>query len=276
MKHITLLTCVSTILFLAGCINTETVIKVKKDGGGTLTEIVLLSNTVTEMIEGMASSFGADSTQGNKEEFNLLDEDKLKEDAKKMGEGVTFVSAEEIKTEKAAGYKAIFSFSDINKLKINQNPGENLPSKPGEEKTAEPEYISFEFKKGKVSTLKIKRPEPKEKESSTQKEIPEKTGADSAKVDDQTIEAMKNMFGGMRIAVLVEIEGEITKTNATHVDGNCITIMEMDFAKLMEIPEKLKEFAASNPRSVEDVQKMVKDVPGIKVDLNDEIVVKFK
>lgn len=276
MKYIKLLFCLSTILSFSGCIETETVINLKKDGSGTLTETVLVSSAVTEMIEGMASSFGADTTQEKKEEFNLLDEDKLKEDAKKMGEGVKFVSAEKMKIEKAAGYKAVFSFSDINKLQINQNPGENLPSKPGENKTAEPEYISFEFNKGKVSTLKIKRPEPKDKETSIKKDIPEKTGADSAKADDQAIEAMKNMFEGMRIAVLLEIEGEITKTNATHVDGKRITIMEMDFAKLMEIPEKLKEFAASNPSSVKEVQKLVKDVPGIKVDLNDEIVVKFK
>lgn len=276
MKYFKVLIGISILTCLIGCIDTETVIKVKKDGSGTLEETVLLSNAVSEMMQSMASSFGGDTTGANKEEFNLLDEDKLKESAKKMGEGVSFVSAEEYKTDKGKGYKAIFTFNDITKLRINQNPGDNVPSKPGDNKTAEPEYISFEFKKGKVSTLKIKCHETKEKEPSIKKETPEKASGDSAKVDDQAIEAMKNMFGGMRVAVSIEVDGEIVKTNATHADGNHITIMEMDFAKLMEMPERLKEFSVSNPSSVEEVKKMVKDIPGIKVDLNDEIVVKFK
>lgn len=276
MKYLKLLIYISTLIFFIGCIDTDTVIKVKKDGSGTLEETVVLSNTITEMMQSMMSSFGGDTSKNNKEEFNLLDEDKLKEDARKMGEGVSFVSAREYKTDKGKGYKALYAFNNINKLRVNQNPGENVPSKPGDSITAEPEYISFEFKKDKVSTLKIICPKTTTKKPSIKKEIPEKAGGDSAKVDEQSIKAAKEMFGGMRVAISVEVDGEIVKTNATHKEGKHITIMEMDFAKLMETPEKLKEFVELNPNSVELVKKLAKDIPGIKVDLNDEIIVKFK
>lgn len=91
MKHLKTKTSIYTVItlfiFLAGCIDTETIITVKKDGSGTVKETVLLSNAVTEMIQGITSSFGGDSSAGSSDGFNLLDEEKLKKSAKSMGDG---------------------------------------------------------------------------------------------------------------------------------------------------------------------------------------------
>ncbi len=270
-------------LFFSGCIDTETRIIVKKDGSGILKETVLMSNVVTEMVQGMASSFGGDSSAGSSDGFNLLDEKKLRKGAEKMGDGVSFVSAREHATDKSKGYKAVYAFKDISKLRINQNPADNVPSQPGGNKTAEPEYLSFTFDKGKVSTLTIKLPKSKEKKSPVKKETQttdkdklKRSICDSAIGDEKAMEEAKEMFSGMRVAISVELDGKIIKTNATHAEGNRITVMEMDFAKLLDVPEILQEFAELNPSSVETVKEMVKDVPGIRFDLNEEITVSFK
>ncbi len=287
MKNFKATTCIYTVItlfiFLAGCIDTETIITVKKDGSGTVKETVILSNAVTEMIQGISSSFGGDSSAGSSDGFNLLDEEKLKKSAKSMGEGVSFVSAKEYTTDKGKGYKANYAFRDISKLRVNQNPGNNVPSQPGSGKSAEPEYLSFAFEKGSVSSLKIRRPKIEEKMSSAKKEvsklkkdIPEKGSSDSTKNDEKAIETVKKMFGGMRIAISIEFDGKIVNTNATHAENSSITIMEMDFEKLLEAPETLQAFAESTPSTVEAVKELVKNVPGIKFDLNEEIVVTFK
>jgi hypothetical protein len=93
---------------------------------------------------------------------------------------------------------------------------------------------------------------------------------------EEALEQVKQMFEGMRVAMIIEIDGKLVKTNATHVDGNRITLMDMDFGKLLEAPEKFKMFAKINPKTVEDAKKLVKNVPGIKVDLNDKVEIKFK
>lgn len=276
MKYIKMMMCAIILFSFTGCIQSEIVIKLKKNGSGTIEETVLLGNAVHEMIDGMMSSFGGDSASGKKDDFALLDQKKLKKAASEMGEGVRLVSAEEYATDSAKGYKAVYSFKDINKVKINQNPGDNVPSKPGEKKSTKPEFLSFVFKKGDVATLKILHPEPKEKKVSQEKDTSESGADKSFAADEKAVEVVKQMFEGMRIAISIDLEGTIVETNATHVHDATITIMEMDFARLLDAPEKLAQFAKVNPGSVEDAKKLIKDIPGMKVDMNDEIVVKFK
>ena len=51
--------------------------------------------------------------------------------------------------------------------------------------------------------------------------------------------------------------------------------MSMDFGKLLADPEKFKAFADSGADSVEAAKKMMKDIPGIEVDLNPEVRIKM-
>jgi len=51
--------------------------------------------------------------------------------------------------------------------------------------------------------------------------------------------------------------------------------MEMDFGRLIEMPEYLKKFSRSKPQGLEEAMKLMKDIPGVKVDLNEEIFIKF-
>jgi len=87
---------------------------------------------------------------------------------------------------------------------------------------------------------------------------------------------MKELFGGMKISLAVEVMGAIVRTNATHREGSKITLMEMDFGKLFEHQENLKKFSAQKPDTIEDAKKMMKDIPGIKVELNKEVTIDFR
>ena len=87
---------------------------------------------------------------------------------------------------------------------------------------------------------------------------------------------MSQMFKGMRIAIAIEVEGAIVETNATHRKGSRVTLMEMDFDKLLENQEKFKLFAESKPETFEETKALMKDLPGIKVEMNPEVQIKFK
>jgi len=68
---------------LWGCLNVETTLRVKTDGSGILESTVLMNSQVREMMN--QSGLGT----GDKDRsLDLLDKEKLKRDAVKMGHGV--------------------------------------------------------------------------------------------------------------------------------------------------------------------------------------------
>ena len=74
MKKITLLlTFILLTFFIAGCLQVETTLKVKKDGSGTINEKVLFSKTFVNMIKEFAQAF-QDST--STEEFTIFSKKK--------------------------------------------------------------------------------------------------------------------------------------------------------------------------------------------------------
>ena len=86
----------------------------------------------------------------------------------------------------------------------------------------------------------------------------------------------QKMFKDMKIRVVITVQGAITETNATHREGNEVTLMEMDFNALLANPEKFQKLASANSRRFEDMKDIVKDMPGMKVDLNETLEIRFK
>jgi hypothetical protein len=227
--------------------------------------------------------------------FDLLDEKKLKEAASKMGTGVTFVSAKKLSTDKGEGYVATYAFTDINQLKIDQNrsdampdagglggpggpggPGLGAPGAPGgDEKKEKAEPITFQFKKGKIAELIVKSPEtgrdPKGAKSKDAKAEESAPGG-----EEMAAMMMQQMFKDMKMVVAVEVAGKVVKTNAEHVNGNRVTMMEMDFNKLMANPAKFKELTKANPKTVEETKALVKGIDGMKVETKPSVSIQFQ
>jgi hypothetical protein len=95
-----------------------------------------------------------------------------------------------------------------------------------------------------------------------------RTGAD--------MEQFREMMGGLKFSLTVEVRGNIVRTNATHQEGSRITVMELDFDKLLGNPEQIARLNRLQPKSFEDVRELFKDIPGMKVDLNRELTVTFE
>ena len=87
---------------------------------------------------------------------------------------------------------------------------------------------------------------------------------------------MKEMFNGMKITMDIELIGDVVETNATYQSGSRITMMELDFDKLLENPDKLEQMSQLQPETLEETKKLMKDLPGMKVEMNREIEIKFE
>lgn len=284
---------IGLILFgLVGCLQADTLIKVKPDGSGTIEETFMMSKEVVGLMTGMMEQMTEGMAEPGeeppaeqpeqkqvKDAFKLFDEAKLKQEAGAKGEGVTYVSGKAISTDTFEGYSAVFAFADINKLTLNQNPSDSVPSDPsanGSEKKEE--YVTFHFTKGAPATLMVKLPEEKpvkKDDAAKSAETPEPSAAEQQEAE-MMLAQMKTMFKGMKIAMAIEVQGAVVQTNATHREGSRITLMELDFGKLLEMPEKLTQFSQLQPETLEDAKKFMKDLPGIKAEMNKEVTIKFK
>jgi hypothetical protein len=195
----------------------------------------------------------------------------MKRAAARMGEGVTFVAATPLKeADGFEGSRATFAFTDIRKVRVDQDPnlsgsatgGFATPPKEGSP-------VTFDFARdGATSTLTI-----------TLHDKPKSGAAPSAgptggpdMTNPQMLETMKAMFKGFRVGIDIEVAGTLVKTNADHVTGPRVTLLEMDVEKLLQDESKLAQVQKmlGPDASVSELKPYLKDVKGLKV--NDPVV----
>jgi hypothetical protein len=261
-------------LALSGCIDTATKLSVKTDGSGTIEKTIVISKTLVDFVENMGAKGDATSI-----ESGMVSESSLKAEAAQMGSDVTFVSAQKITTSKGNGYKALYSFKDVTKVKLNQNPAGDvtLPSSPGGAgggagQAATAELVTFKFTKGTPAVLTIVSPKIQPSTSTAKAAQPQTSSADA----EQMMQALKPLYADLRIALYVEVQGKISETNATFVEGSTVTLMDMDFGKILADDAVFKKLAASQTQSVKEVQELVKTIPGVKLDMQENITVTFR
>jgi hypothetical protein len=257
-------------LALMGCFESLILLRVNKDGSGTIEETVVISDAFMELMK----SFSGQEAEEEEEEEDLVDEEQLAQKASSMGEDVRLVSAEPVKTDRGAGYKAIYSFSDINKVRINQNPGENVtaPSMGGQEEPPVEEWLRFKFSRGGTATLEILYPQ----EPEVEQEDESSEGDVDMESNPEMMEMMRQLYQDMHIGIAVEVDGRITETNASYVDGSTVTLMDVDFAKILEDEQKFKDLLSANPNTIEEMKKIIQDNPGIKVEIEENIRIRFR
>lgn len=288
-RHVLLLAGVLAISIICGCIDSTTTIAVRKDGSGLVMETVYVDKSVEammkEMMSGMTEAMGAEEKE-TKTTKEHLDIEKYKAKAAEMGKGVKFVSAKEVKKEDGSpGTQIIYSFDDIRELKVSSEP-ENpasesmagmMPSTPDPEEKSAP--ITFDFIKGSTSKLIINLPEDADKEIKTEK--PEEI----SKTPDMASEEMgmmKMFLGGLRVRAMVKIiDGKITKTNASYVekieDSQYVTLFDMNMGKLMEMEGQLEKLGGMDQiKELSEARKLLKDIPGFKIEPENRIEIDFR
>ncbi len=246
-----------------GCIRSATVINVKADGSGTVEQTMLVN---LGLMKGMLGGLGGQSTPAP----GALNEADLKRTAARMGEGVTYVSAEPVKSPDGfEGSKAIYAFTDVTKLRVDQDPNLSGSTTGGistPPKDSNP--VTFAFAQaGGVNTLTVSlKDEPK-----ADAKTPTPTGGPDMD-NPQMMEMMKSMFKGFKVSIDVVVAGAIVKTNADHVSGSRVTLLEMDMETLLKDEAKLKELqkVLGPGASVSELKPYLKDVKGLKI--NDPVV----
>lgn len=304
-----LLMAVSAIGF-AGCIEVETEVMVNPDGTGTITVVTGMSSQMVDMMKGMMSGMGGE--EGEEEEAPSFEETQRAEYAKNAQQFGEDVELTDFSTETKEGkmyFTAVYSFKDINKIKLASSAGIPEQGAAGEE---EPQQFTFKFNKLEdKSVLSVTVPR---NESLVEKgcqgceggceecskpcegcekgckgckkgETEEAEEAEEDDAETKQMEAMmKQMLGDMKISMRLVCGSEIIKTNATWREDNKITLLEMDFGSLLKddtCMKKLTEIQKKYPEPPKDpaaMAQIMKDagIEGLKIELNKLVEIEFK
>lgn len=302
--------------FLAGCLETNTLVKVNRDGSGTVEETFLLSSNFLAMMQQM--DFSADSSMDSDELYSeeppedagypdassedagpqpqepsetpnggeapdpvgsLPDEEQLAAEAQKMGVGVRLLSYEPLTNDRGNGYRVVYRFEDINQLRLNQNPSaagrpaSSAAAQDGEETAGPEEYLTFRFRKGNPATLQILSPKLQAGGTISGEEASEEMSEEDRAA---MMDMLRQIYQDMRIRIAVEVQGNIVSTNAAYREGSKVTLVDLDFGRLLQNEAQFQKLARANPRTLQETKELLKNTAGIKLEMNDRVEVRFR
>jgi len=261
-----------TTLFV-GCLQVDTKVNLNKDGSGTIEETVLMKDAVIQMFKEFAVMFDSTKT----EEFQMFKEEELKTKALNYGEGVDYVSGDKYSIEGYEGYKVVYSFKDINKIKLSPSPddkmpfGEDMGAEMNEEKAVD-DYLKFNFVKGNPSTLIIDFPKPQAEVDSV---IEETEAVQDSAFNEDMNDKLTEMFNGLKMNLTINFNDDIDETDASFVNGNEVTVLQVDFSEILKHKDVMDKLQKSKPETMEQFKEAVGDIKGIKIEFKDKITIKF-
>jgi hypothetical protein len=179
---------------------------------------------------------------------------------------VRFVSAAPLTEGELQGARAVFAFDDINTLSVSQGPG------PARHDTESPVTFRLNKRADGASVLTITLPEPSTSEASTS-QAPSPPG----QLPPEAMALMKPLLQDLRVALAVDVEGALLKTNADHVSGSRVTLLDIAIGPLLDNPQAFEKLSGLGPgASIEQMKPLLKDLPGIKVNATPAVVIEFR
>ncbi len=260
MKTITLISFVA-LFTLTSCFQVDSTITVKKDGSGAVTEITHFGEQMKKLI--MRISAGDPLAV-------ISDRAKSRGRANRMGEGVELVSVEKINTDGEVGFKAVYKFSDINKLKYSVRDAMYEAASPvipwsydAGKADDTGKAVTFKYKDDKLTIIQ-KKPDA----AMANNEVTKPEG-----VSPQISAHAKGMMGGMCVTTKVKIDSGIAKTDAAHADGNVITLTDIPIDVIMAEPDKIRALRSGD---FDKAKAALKGVEGIKFEVKESVSVEMR
>jgi hypothetical protein len=254
------------VLPLAGCFQASTVVRVKTDGSGTIEQRILLTDAAMDQLRAFAILGGNAGSS-----IDPTSEAQARSMAASIGPGVTYVSSMPVRGDKGQGRDTIYAFTDITQLRISEQPkvpgGLSLRS-AGVSTDGEPITFALTRQPDGNVQLRILVPRPGMLPLAT----PNANGEVTPPSVEQ-IEMVRGILAGARLSVAVEPEGQLVSTTSPFVEGNRVTLIDLDIDKAGSDPDLVKKLQA--PKTFEDAKTAINSVPGLKITLDPEISITF-
>jgi len=263
---------------VSGCIQSSTLIKLKPDGSGTIEQTTTMNADAVAQLSALAAMSddkNKDKKPGAKGSLDdLFSDAEARSAVSKMGEGVTFVSSQKIDTPERKGMKAIYAFTDIRKLRVNEMsmPGAAESGASGAAHKDPPMTFTFRQLPGGNGVLTILQPGIDEAMTGAQGKAGKADTTVDTNMTAQGLDMAKAFMKGLKVDVAVQVP-RLVKTNSSYVEGGTVTLLSMDFDKVLADPQALERL--NKAKSLADSKTLLKDVKGIKVNLEPQVTIEF-
>ena len=84
---------------------------------------------------------------------------------------------------------------------------------------------------------------------------------------------IRTALAGARVLLTVEPTGTLVRTSSPYVDGPRVTLLEVNLDDALKDETLLRRLQAAP--NVDEAKAVIKDVPGLKINLDRDITVEF-
>ena len=266
---------------VTGCMSYETTLTIRPDGSGTVSEQLLVKQQFAQMMASMDTT----SSEGK-----LFTESKIRDRAQSRS-GLTVESVEMISDARGEGYRSTYSFANVNDIDFNPSPDDMLPGnedmkEQGAEIGSAFSEMNIMFEPGSPATFRLVMPEDDDvndamaDDDAMSDDAMESDGAmpgsnDTEEVTGQEMRMMQMMMADTGFRVSIEVDGEIVETNASHRDGNRVTILNFDLGTLSRDTTALRTFLESS--SEDDMsEEELAGLPGMQFETKEDVFIRFR
>lgn len=255
---------------MSGCLKTFTNVHVRRDGSAVLRDSIYLMESIRD-----SGPPSADSLALLRQK---LDSMALKY-AAELGPNVTVRSTTIVNEANPTGWVTEYNIPSINDLTLGRNRtmkmigGEAMAGMQDQQEQPVEEPMHFSYSNG---VLEISNPPAPA--GTAPAELPKPQSKEEIKM---AIDMMQTFMSGLRVALTVSVDPPLVSTNAQFVKGSTITIMDVDFDKLMNVwrknPKLYRSMQGKHPGDPAGLQRALKTLPKgtLKYETREKIVVKF-
>jgi hypothetical protein len=256
-------------LALSACFQSTTILRVNADGSGTIEQTTVVTQAGMKNLR-QVWAMGKDDGTKPPDVFSPAQSRKF---AEAMGPGVTLVSSTPIKNADGEGSRAIFAFRDISQLPARRTANDDSDALDPAGVSVPQIHFAMTHEANGHALLRITLP-PSQKPAMTATAPDGSGGRPQTRMPPEQLAMVKQIFAGMRVAVAIEPAGQLVKTTCPFVDGNRVTLVDVAFDQLLANDTAFVRLQAAH--TVEEVRAAMKDVPGLKVNLDPEITIEFE
>ena len=248
----------------SACFQMTTVLKVSGDGSGTLSHRMVYTRAALAQLKSFAALGGGRAGAA----ADPLSEQQARDTTTSIGPGVSYLSSELVTTPLGQGRDAIYAFTDVTTLRISTQPaapgGINLKVQGVSTQPSASESITFSMTKepNGNAVLHIHVPAPNYLDF---------FGTPQAVAQ---IGMIKTMLAGARVLLAAEPMGTLVKTSSPFVDGQRVTLLDIDLDTVLADETLLPRIQAVAANPVEAKAVLLK-ANGLKINLDPEILIEF-
>lgn len=260
------LCCLWLISLASGCLDAETVVFVRKDGSGTVTEKVMVANEV-------AAWSGSNSPAA----MLAVQKGRCAARASAMGREAKLESFQEVREKGMTGYMAVYAFKDVRNLILDPQPDVSLLGHLAPKQAAKAKPVTFGFDRGGTASLVVNFPKPRPDEAS-QPLVPPPPLPRNLAAEQRAV--IRTMFADFRVRLNIKLQGTIAGTTATYVEPgvrDTVVLMDMNIGKLLKTDRYIDRLLTMGRiDDVDTARKRLATMPDIRLESSERIEIGFK